>query len=627
MRLKKLLLAGLTSLSAAPLAASQALSERNTPRNVVVFVADGLRAASVNDQTAPAMAKLAREGVSFTNSHSLFPTLTMANASALVTAHALGDTGTFGNTLYVGFEVRSANSVTPFLERDDVLRDVDEGFGHNFLHEPTLFDLARAKGYSNASSGKIGPALLFDHVARGSQSIIIDDATGNVDPGTGEPQGVPLPDEVRQRLHARGLPIAAPDRGKNGNRLGTYTANVTQQDYFAAATTQVVLPLFASRKQPFLLVFWSRDPDGTQHYQGDSLQKLIPGINGPTSLAAIRNADDDLARILVALDELGLRNNTDVVVVADHGFSTISKESKTSSSAKVHYTEIPEGDAPVPEGALPPGFLALAKEFGLPLLDPDQNYALVANGHYPKFANGVIGEDKNHPKLVVAVNGGSDLVYITDGNQERAGHIVQFLLGQDYISGIFVDDRLGAFRGTLPLSSIMLKGSAITPVPAIVVSFRSFDTVCGEPLLCTVEVADTALQRGQGMHGSFSRADTKNFMAFSGPDFKAGFVDTAPTSNADITATVIELLDFKLDGNGKLVGRLLGETLRGGIMPQLESETIASAPAENGVRTMVNRQRVGNTCYVDAAGFPGRTVGLSPLPLDVKDKSAWSCSQ
>ena len=131
----------------------------------------------------------------------------------------------------------------------------------------------------------------------------------------------------------------------------------------------------------------------------------------------------------------------------------------------------------------------------------------------------------------------------------------------------------------------MLKGSAITPVPAIVVSFRSFDTVCGEPLLCTVEVADTALQRGQGMHGSFSRADTKNFMAFSGPDFKAGFVDTAPTSNADITATVIELLDFKLDGNGKLVGRLLGETLRGGIMPQLESETIASAPAENGVRT------------------------------------------
>jgi len=29
-----------------------------------------------------------------------------------------------------------------------------------------------------------------------------------------------------------------------------------------------------------VLVFWSRDPDGTQHNQGDSLNQLVPGING-----------------------------------------------------------------------------------------------------------------------------------------------------------------------------------------------------------------------------------------------------------------------------------------------------------------------------------------------------------
>ena len=33
-------------------------------------------------------------------------------------------------------------------------------------------------------------------------------------------------------------------------------------------------------------MFWSRDPDGTLHNQGDSLNQLTPGINGPTSLAA-----------------------------------------------------------------------------------------------------------------------------------------------------------------------------------------------------------------------------------------------------------------------------------------------------------------------------------------------------
>ena len=45
--------------------------------------------------------------------------------------------------------------------------------------------------------------------------------------------------------------------------------------------------------KPFVLVFWSRDPDGTQHNQGDSLLKVEPGINGPTSLAAVKNADDN----------------------------------------------------------------------------------------------------------------------------------------------------------------------------------------------------------------------------------------------------------------------------------------------------------------------------------------------
>ena len=43
----------------------------------------------------------------------------------------------------------------------------------------------------------------------------------------------------------------------------------------------------AAKQKPFVLLFWSRDPDGTQHYQGDSLQHLTPGINGPTALAGV----------------------------------------------------------------------------------------------------------------------------------------------------------------------------------------------------------------------------------------------------------------------------------------------------------------------------------------------------
>src|SRR5207237_3308917 len=75
------------------------------------------------------------------------------------------------------------------------------------------------------------------------------------------------------------------------------------------------------------------------------------------------------------------------------------------------------------------------------------------------------------------------------------------------------DDDFGNFPGTLPLSLLGLHGRAVTPHPAIVVNFRAYSSGCDEPTNCSVEVADTVLRQGQGMHGSFSRGDTMNFMA------------------------------------------------------------------------------------------------------------------
>ena len=106
------------------------------------------------------------------------------------------------------------------------------------------------------------------------------------------------------------------------------------------------------------------------------------------------------------------------------------------------------------------------------------------------------------------------------------------------------------------------------PPPAIVVNFRWFDTICGEPVRCPVEVADTGLHQGQGMHGSFSRADTFNFMALAGPDFRSGFVDTAPASNADIAPTVAALLRLTFPDKGELTGRVLTEAMPGGRCPR-----------------------------------------------------------
>jgi hypothetical protein len=181
---------------------------------------------------------------------------------------------------------------------------------------------------------------------------------------------------------------------------------------------------------------------------------------------------------------------------------------------------------------------------------------------------------------------------------------------QDYVSGLFVDDGLGRFPGTLPLSLLSLKGKAITPHPAIVVNFRSYALGCDEPTLCSVEVADTVLRQGQGMHGSFSRGDTMNFMAAIGPDFKTGYASTLPVSNADVGITAAHLLGLKRKDNGSLIGRVMTEAMPNGATPKGFTGTVMGRPAPNGLRTVLQFQRVLNQRYFDAAGFPGRTVGL-----------------
>ncbi len=610
-------------------------------RNVVVFVADGLRPGSVNPTDAPTLYRIRQNGVNFVKSHALFPTFTTPNAAAIATGHYLGDTGDFSNTIYSGFPVESAKgSVTPFIENDAVLADIDEKFpGNNFLDEESLLAAARGAGFSTAAIGKLGPVLIQD-VTQGNReggSVPPPDTT-IVDDSTGKEDGVPLSDNMTQALEKEGLPTATPGRGDNGEAgdnatPGTTEANTDQQQYFADATTKAILPTFKQEEHPFAMVYWSRDPDGTQHNQGDSLNELTPGINGPTSKAAVKNADDNLKQILDALRDQGLAENTDVFVTSDHGFSTISKSALDSQGTATKSYAASLSYSKVNEGFLPKGFLAidLAHELRMPLYDPDKATAPPTGGdgeyaqidptqdQIPERGDGLIGGTgkvtggETDARVVVAANGGSDLIYLPDTDRDLARRVVDSLTMQDYVSGIFVDDQaLGTIPGTLPLSAIGLKGLAKTPVPSIIVNFTSFATDPADPSSSGVQIADTSLQQGQGMHGNFSRADTYNNMAAIGPDFKASYQDANPVSNADLAPTLAKLLGLELPSKGELQGRILDEALSGG--PEAENlsgpQALQSEPAANGMRTTLNYQQAGATRYFDAAGFPGRTVGL-----------------
>jgi arylsulfatase A-like enzyme len=579
------------------------------PHNVLIFVADGLRANSVNAKDAPTMWKLASAGVRFTNPHSLYPTITTVNASAIATGHYIGDTGDFGNQLYTGFSVPEAGGAeTPFLENDTILGEMNDHFGGNYLNEESLLAAARKAGFQTAAFGKTAAAPIQDVTARdGMSTIVVDDSTGT-------DSGVPVAPDIASAMKAASISSTAPK---------TSVPNNAQEKYLLDIATKIVLPKFRQARKPFAIVFWSRDPDGSQHSQKDSLGKLTPGINGATSKAGIENADDMLAGLLTTLKSLGLDKITDVFVTADHGFSTIDKHSQTSAAARYEAAGGPQNavdtqSAPPPVGQrdLPPGFLAidLADALKLPLFDPNtQKPVNFAQGEHPQNGNGYIGNDESNPDIIVASNGGSDEIWLPGANAaDLAKRIASILAAEDYVSGIFVNDDFGDIPGTLPLSAINLRGAAKTPQPAIVVNFRSsLIPGCTPEPLCAAEVADTSLSTGQGMHGSFSRADTMNFMAAAGPDFRTRFADPAPSGNADIAPTLAHILHLTIAPKGRLTGRVLTEALPGGRKIMVSHGWVASKPTASRAKTVLNYQQVGGTRYFDAAGFPGRTVGLA----------------
>ena len=382
------------SIALVPIALAVVLAQ-DAPkrRNAIIFVADGLRHGSVNPIDTPALYRVRTEGVYFANSHAVFPSQTMPNAAAIATGHYPGRYGAV---------------LQPDFHRPSGVRDRSAGpAARHCVHRMSkIHSCSRTSTSDSAATTSAKrrcwrtrvrtvttrrrserPVLLPRRICRrprrsgdGCANPIDDHSRGR---DGHRSRGIPLTAETIALLKAAGLPPAPPPRDQpagTNTTPGMRTANVAHQQWFADAATTAILPAFAKSAEPFMLVFWSGDPDHTQHAQGDSLNQLVPGINGATSKAAIQNADRNLKQILDYLDaNHDVRDNTNLFVTSDHGFSTVSRRdvdaagrATRSYSAGLRYTDA-DGRQEVNDGFLPIGFLAidLAHELNLPLFDPE----------------------------------------------------------------------------------------------------------------------------------------------------------------------------------------------------------------------------------------------------------------
>src|SRR5258708_35568312 len=131
-------------------------------RDVVVVVWDGMRPDFVTEQNTPTLWKLALEGITFRKHHSVYPSATMVNGTALVTGIYPGKNGIIANHAYRP-EIDLHHAVD--VELPPVVKKGDEVSEGKYISVPTIAELVqRAGGRSVIATAKT-VGLLLDRQA------------------------------------------------------------------------------------------------------------------------------------------------------------------------------------------------------------------------------------------------------------------------------------------------------------------------------------------------------------------------------------------------------------------------------------------------------------------------------
>lgn len=437
----------------------------------ILVVWDGMRPDFVSPELTPALYSLRQEGVWFANHHSVYPTSTEVNGTALATGVFPEHSHITANKEYR----REIDPLKPYRTQSlAAVRRGDELTGGHYIAVPTVAERLHAQDLNTAVAGAKPVALLHDRQARG------DDSKNPVWFAEGCLPSSRL--AALTNLFGRFPDAVSPNVGR---------------DQWA---TRCLTESFWGVELPRYSVLWLSEPDYSQHQHG-------PGST--EALAAIRNCDDRLATVLSELDRRGVRGETDVIVVSDHGFSTIGANCDFAESLRAA------------------GFNARSSWDQPPKADD----------------------------VVVVGNGGSVLLYVTGQSPVVISNVVVTLQQQPFSGVIFTRDAL---PGTFPLSEIKAAGPT---APDIIASTRWTRRPASDehPHVEVFNDGYHEYSAGCGMHVTLSPTDLHNICVAAGPDFRRGVVDALPSGNVDIVPTLLKLMNIQTEP--PLDGRVLGEAL------------------------------------------------------------------
>ncbi|MEW5836532.1 MAG: alkaline phosphatase family protein [Pseudomonadota bacterium] len=573
---------------------------------VIVFVWDGMRPDAISAEDTPNLLALSQRGVFFTDNHSTYPTFTMANASSFATGAFPGPIGFYGNSFWApGGDGRNARGKAAdfqnpiYTEDYAVLRDLDRLEHGELLQVPTLLATAHRAGLTTAVIGKSGPAFLQDYKLpdAGGDNVLLDENTVLPLGFAKELQraGFPLPANTIHAYAPSQLQLAADNGTPTApGRLATLRDGVTSDATAGGETTpgpanawmmQVYLDEVLPKHRPDISVVWLRNPDTTQHQYG---------VGSPEFHRALQAQDELLGRLEAKLRALGMADDTDLVVVSDHGHSNVAGPADLFPLRTINDGRIGGRD---PEwGYSVSGSLRMADDLtraGFHAYDGQGCiYAPVMSGiradgtrlHPTRYDDdgSVCGKPGPYTTpsyevpdelpadaVVIAPNDGTDYYYVPSHDPALVRRLVRFLQSRAVVNTVFVARRYGALPGTLPAEAVHL-GNA-TRGPDVIISY-AWDAKAVVQGFRGTEVGTVSTERGQ--HGSFSPIDVHNTLVASGPDFRQAMRDPLPSGNVDLAPTLAAVLGLALP---TAQGRVLHEALSGPLARPVSDYTVAPA--------------------------------------------------
>jgi len=663
------------------------------PTRTIIMVWDGLRPDSVNATDTPNLYELRQTGANFTDNHSTYPTFTMMNGSSFATGSFPKTSGFYGNTFWT--PPQGASNTIPvgnsaagssqdytdpvFTEDYQVLATLNTYYSGQLLLVKSLFATAQSVGMVTATIGKSGAAYIQD---LGQGGYFLDEnsvlpyslATElqnnnyalplNTKFGFSAASAVPLTNTALNPTARAGYvtfntPVYDPNGVINiASRDPTDTTQGAPENaankYMMSVFTQYILP----KKNPMLSLIWFRTPDNVEHGYG-------PGTANAT--AGLRSQDARLGELISALRANGMDSTTNIIVVSDHGHSSVSGPLALYPLRAITGTSLPSGalvngstsgTTTASVGAVNASGYSFSGDVrsadlltyrGFSAYDgsgcaTDPMYGLNASGvptvpvkldnasgslcgsANAKFqaisstlttpvASFKVPAPGNLPAkgIVIAANGGSDYFYVPGHDAATVTNLVKFLQQREEYGAIFVDSRYGTIPGTLTMDQVNLENASRknNGQPDVVVSFNWDDTVSIQGMR---GIEFESFGGGQhGMHGSFGTTDVHNTLIANGPSFQPATSITGPSGNVDVAPTVAYLLGLSMP---QADGRVLNEALAtpaSKSTPTVVPSTVTPSSAATGLSFELPTDPTG------ASKDSSLAVGSYTVNLQVKD--------